>query len=152
MFARLLLVLAMLVCAAGTAGAFEVLSPEEALARQQAGALVIVDVRTPPEWKQTGLPAGAVGLALQAPDLKPRPGFPADMEVLLGAKDRPVALICRTGGRSSFAARWLESLGFSRVYNIAEGVAGGPNGPGWLRRGLPTTPCGDCRAPGWPGF
>lgn len=46
-------------------------------------------------------------------------------------RDRPVALICRTGHRSGLAARQLESLGFRRVASVRGGMVD------WCARGLP---------------
>ena len=38
------------------------------------------------------------------------------------AADRPVALLCHSGGRSAKAAEFLANQGFSRVVNIAGGI------------------------------
>lgn len=38
------------------------------------------------------------------------------------AKDEPIVLICRSGGRSSRAARLLVASGFRRVMNLAGGM------------------------------
>jgi rhodanese-related sulfurtransferase len=124
----------------------EVLSPDKAEARAEAGKLTIVDVRLPDEWAATGLPAGAVGVSLQNPrTMEPRPDFVASvLRALGGRQDAPVALICAGGARSAFAAKELEQAGFTQVYDISEGVSGGPNGPGWLQCHLPTEPCKAC--------
>lgn len=47
-------------------------------------------------------------------------------------KDKPVALVCATGGRSSLGCRLLMSRGFINVYN----VRGGMNA--WVLSGYPT--------------
>ena len=31
----------------------------------------------------------------------------------------------------------LQAQGFTKVFNVREGMSGGSAGPGWLRRGLP---------------
>ena len=112
------------------------LTPPDALAQVKAGKLILVDVRTPAEWKQTGVAQGAALLDMQHP--KGANGFMDDLlKLTKGDKNAPVALICRTGNRSTQVQRYLESQGFTRVYNIAEGMAGSAAGPGWLRRGLP---------------
>ncbi|MFU8802584.1 MAG: rhodanese-like domain-containing protein [Bradymonadaceae bacterium] len=36
--------------------------------------------------------------------------------------DRPIALICRSGGRSAMAAQILEQAGFNEVINVAGGT------------------------------
>jgi rhodanese-related sulfurtransferase len=110
-----------------------------ALARE--GSLVLVDIREPAEWAQTGVPAGAVLAPLTDGPQQLRRSFVADLERCLGgARDRPVALLCRSGGRTAFARRLLMAEGFSRVFDVAEGVAGSSFGPGWLARGLPVQP------------
>lgn len=130
---------------ASPAGA-EVLTPDGAEARAAAGELTIIDVRLPQEWAETGLPSGALGISLQNPEtLRARPDFVEDvLHALGGEQDTPVALICASGTRSAFAAELLASAGFSKVYDISEGVVGGAHGPGWLKRHLPTEPCKAC--------
>ena len=62
-----------------------------------------------------------------------------DVQRALGGNpDQPIALICATGKRSAFAREMLAQAGFTNVYDISEGLLGGPNGPGWLARDLPT--------------
>lgn len=107
----------------------------------RAGRLVLVDIRTPAEWAQTGVPAGAALAPLTEAPQRLRPEFPADVERALGGRrDRPVALICRSGGRTAVARRLLLAEGFARVLDVAEGMAGSGFGPGWLARGLPIEP------------
>ena len=112
------------------------LTPPDALAQVKAGTLILVDIRTPPEWKQTGVAQGAALLDMQHP--KGAPGFMDDLlKLTKGDRNAPVALICRTGNRSAQVQRYLEDQGFTRIFNISEGMAGSAAGPGWLRRGLP---------------
>ena len=112
------------------------LSPPDALAQVTSGKLILVDVRTPGEWKQTGVAQGAMMLDMQHP--KGAAGFMDDLlKLTKGDRNAPVALICRTGNRSAQVQRFLESQGFTRVYNVSEGMAGSTAGPGWLRRSLP---------------
>jgi rhodanese-related sulfurtransferase len=139
LLALVLLVLPGLACG-------EVLSPAEAERRAENGELTIVDIRLPVEWAETGLPAGALGIPLQDPTtFELRPGFVPD---LLRALDndpaRPIALICASGSRSAYAVDLLARAGFTNVDDISEGVTGGPHGPGWLERDLPTEPCSVC--------
>lgn len=141
-----LLLIAAVIVLAPTSGRAEVLSPPQAKARAAAGELTIIDVRLPMEWAETGLPTGAQAISLQDPKtFAPRTDFVEDVvEALDGDRDRPIALICARGNRSAFARELLASAGFSNVHDIGEGVVGGPAGPGWLERGLPTEPCKVC--------
>lgn len=111
----------------------------------QEGDLVIVDVRTDGEWRQTGVVPGAARISLYSNWGVPNLDFAEQVLAALGGDpDRPVALICATGGRSSYAANLLHNEGFSHVAEIAEGMVGSSAGVGWLSRALPIEDCGDC--------
>lgn len=116
----------------------EELSAPEAYSRASAGEITLIDVRSPSEWRQTGLPAHGEAVTIHDPD--GLPAFVRKIASLLGNDpSRPVALICASGVRSSYAEKLLEHAGFTTVYNIAEGMLGGRAGPGWLKRALPIT-------------
>ncbi|MCR9218812.1 MAG: rhodanese-like domain-containing protein [Alphaproteobacteria bacterium] len=121
------------------------LAPAEAQARAEAGALLLVDVRRPAEWRETGVPEPAREITLHHED-----GAQGFLDAMLAAVDgdrsRPVALICATGGRSGWAGRFLAENGFETVYNVQEGVLGRGEGTGWARRGLPMRGCRICAA------
>lgn len=108
------------------------LTAEEAFREASAGRLVLVDIRTPGEWAATGVGRGAYPLDMRRND------FPQALLALMGGDpDRPVALICASGGRSARLARRLRQAGFSRVHDVPEGMTGSRAGPGWIARGLP---------------
>jgi hypothetical protein len=70
------------------------------------------------------------------------PGFAnALLDKVNGDKNAPIALICRTGNRTTQVQRYLQSQGFTQVYNVKEGMAGSGAGPGWIKRGLPVDGC-----------
>ncbi len=119
------------------------LDADEALARASKGDVSLIDVRSPGEWRQTGLPRGATGITIHGPN-----GMAGFVESVLAAmdgdKDRPLALICARGNRSSRAQEALQEAGFTQVLNVREGMIGGLNGTGWLKRGLPTESCTTC--------
>lgn len=132
--------------AAFPAAADHALPPDEAYQAALDDEMTIVDVRLPQEWAATGLPEGALGVPLQNPMTgEVRSAFAADLlDALDGDRGAEIALICATGGRSSFAQKLLQAAGFTRVHDLSEGMSGGPNGPGWLARGLPVEPCETC--------
>ena len=114
----------------------------EALERSRSGEVTIVDVRSPQEWRQTGLPAGAKAVTIHDPE--GIAGFVAALKLSVGNDlDRPVALICARGNRSTLAQNALQAAGFTRILNIKEGMLGSASGPGWLARELPLESC-DC--------
>ncbi len=117
-----------------SAAAGEVMTPQEAHEEALKGEVVLVDVRTPQEWQQTGLPVSghAITMHQQGPD------FVAQLDKALGGdRAKPLAVICRTGNRTGSLVAPLESVGFTRVINVAEGMVGGRYGPGWIKAGLP---------------
>ena len=116
------------------------LSAPEAAVQAQSGKLVLIDIRTPPEWKETGVAKGARLINMLHP--QGAPGFTnALLEQVKGDRSAPIALICRTGNRTTQVQRYLQSVGFTQVYNVKEGMAGSAAGPGWLKRGLPVESC-----------
>jgi rhodanese-related sulfurtransferase len=94
-------------------------TPEEARAKQQAGA-VIVDVREPYELREGYFP-GAVHIPLRS--LSPR------MKELDPSKE--IVVVCRSGNRSITAAQFLQQGGFPQVSSMAGGMIG------WTRQRFP---------------
>ena len=117
-----------------------VLSAAEASARAAAGELLIVDVRTPAEWRETGIPYGAARADIYASDFLAQVG-----RIVGGDRSRPIAVICARGNRSARARQVLAAAGFAAVYDIKEGMVGGAHGRGWLADGQPTEPCRTCQ-------
>jgi len=93
----------------------------EALAGQEAGRLVLVDVREHSE-RARGFAPGSQHLPLG--ELKQRLGeLPTD---------RPVAFICQSGRRSAMAATAARRAGLD-AHNVSGGMTA------WERQGLDTT-------------
>lgn len=138
------LVVGALLLGVPAAGAGEaVLSPPAASAGVAAGRLTLVDLRTPAEWRETGVPAGAQRVDYR--NRKDDAAFVAAIRALVGGdKDAPLAVICRSGRRSAEARALLLAHGFRDVADVSEGMQGGPAGPGWIQRGLPVSLCPNC--------
>ncbi|MFD3190639.1 rhodanese-like domain-containing protein [Sedimentitalea sp. HM32M-2] len=97
--------------------------------------VLLIDIRRPDEWRDTGLPRHAHALDMRRDD------FGAALTALTaGDRARPIALICARGVRSARLARRLSNAGFDQIINVPEGMLGSPAGPGWLAAGLPVTP------------
>jgi rhodanese-related sulfurtransferase len=81
----------------------------------------LYDVRRPEEWRQTGIVEGSRTLTFvdAAGRLNPEflPRFTAEVD-----KNAPVVVICRTGSRTSSLARELADLGYTRIYNVRDGI------------------------------
>lgn len=119
------------------------LSARDALDQVQAGAITLIDVRTPGEWRQTGVPVGAALIDMNNP--QGSQGFvDAVRAQVKGDRNAPIALICRSGNRSTYMQKVLEDQGFTRVYNVREGMGGSAAGPGWIKQGLPIEACKQC--------
>ncbi|NMG73810.1 rhodanese-like domain-containing protein [Aromatoleum diolicum] len=124
-------------------GATPEISPAEARARASTGEMTLIDVRTPEEWRETGIAPGATPINMYHPG--GAEGFTKDVLARVGGKrDAPIAVICRSGNRSSQVQRLLAAQGFTRVYNVSEGMSGSAAGPGWVKRGLPVETCKTC--------
>jgi rhodanese-related sulfurtransferase len=120
-----------------------VIAADEAYAAAKRGELIIIDVRTSAEWQQTGIPDGAKTADVTTPD-----GLEAFVaavaRAVAGDREARIAVICRSGNRSTKAQAALRNSGFTNVLNIKEGMAGSAAGPGWLGRGLPVSVCRNC--------
>jgi rhodanese-related sulfurtransferase len=130
----------MLVASAAARSEPDVTAPE-VFAAVQAGRVKVIDIRTPGEWRQTGVVPGAGRVDFyRGPEVL----LAAVLDMVEGDRSKPIALICRTGNRTTHAQRFLQAHGFTRVYNVKEGMAGSAAGPGWLRRKLPVEACTRC--------
>lgn len=134
--------LLLLTCACST-DRESALSAPDAYARMQAGTLNLIDIRHAEEWRKTGVARGA--LRIDMTSTQGEAGFVSQVETRLGGnRQAPIGLISLAGNRSENARQALRDAGFSHVYNIREGMMGSSAGPGWIARGLPIDPCGDC--------
>jgi hydroxyacylglutathione hydrolase len=112
---------------------------------QRAGSLQVLDVRREPEWR-AGHIEGAIHIPLDALSLSDPhadlgagvlPGEPAGQRIAatLSAldQDKPVAVHCKGGYRSSIATGILERAGFRNVMNVTGGF------DAWQSANLPIT-------------
>lgn len=108
------------------------LSAREAHAGLKSGNLILVDVRAPQEWQETGVAEGA---------------WPLDMceeafgGWMLAALERnpnqQVAIICRSGNRSGRLMQLFSQNGIEGLLDVTEGMLGGARGKGWIPTDLP---------------
>jgi rhodanese-related sulfurtransferase len=84
--------------------------------------LPIVDVRTPPEWKETGLLKGAIPIMFFNEQGK------YDVNTFLKELNdkvdttKPFAIICHSGSRTSMIAPWLSKELNYKVVNLLGGM------------------------------
>ena len=115
-----------------SAKAQEKIDVETAQALAESGDVLLLDIRTPREWNQTGVSPLATPLNMR------ERSFGSDLMTLIeNDRDRPIALICATGGRSGYLAQVMAEAGFTKVFDVTEGMMGSDAGPGWIGTGLP---------------
>ena len=121
------------------------ISPAEAYARMKDESFTYIDVRTEDEFA-AGHPEGAFNVPVMtasAAGMEPNADFVSVIEKSF-AKDAPLIVGCKMGGRSARAAQALATAGFTRLLDQRAGWDGakGPFGeliePGWSRVDLPT--------------
>ena len=103
--------------------------------RARNGKIVLVDVRRPSEWKKSGVPESGHAITMHQDGAQ----FLAKLrQAAAGNVTRPIALICATGGRTTWLLPHLRKAGFTNVLNnVAEGMFGSSQGRRWVKRGLP---------------
>lgn len=124
LFAKPLLAAALLGVGLGLGGCSE--PPYTNVDNAQLKALLdqgvpLYDIRRPEEWRQTGVLAGSRQLTYVDADGRVNPELLRRIQAEV-AKDAPIALICRTGNRTDGLARELAALGYSRIYNVRDGI------------------------------
>jgi rhodanese-related sulfurtransferase len=121
--------IAALVAAPASAQRVQQMSVEQAHEASRSGKMVLVDIRTPREWRDSGIPATAVAMDMTGTT------FLRDLRALRDADpQRTLGLICASGGRSRYLAALLVANG---IRDIVDVTAGMHTGSGWLARGLP---------------
>jgi len=107
----------------GNKSTIQQMSPTELKERlNKKEPLIMLDVRTPEEYKHEGHIAGA--------RLMPLAVVPVRSNEL--PHDTPIVCVCRSGSRSQVACESLRRQGFTNVANMSGGMMA------WRRAGLPT--------------
>lgn len=92
----------------------------------RAGEVILIDVRTPAEWAQTGTPAGSHRIALEDKDLV------AKAQQLAEANPHAsITLSCFSGERARKAAKRLRRAGLVDLAILKGGITG------WIVTSLP---------------
>ncbi len=122
------------------------LMPAEAFELMKTGAAKLVDVRTRAEWDYVGKIPGSLLIEWQTyPSSLLNPEFLDQLEAEVG-KEEAVMFLCRSGVRSSSAAKCATEAGYASSYNVLQGFEGDKDGAGhrnsvggWRFAGLPWT-------------
>ncbi len=101
----------------------------------QDGTLVLIDIREPDEWAQTGIAQGAYTLSMRDP------AFLSKLAVIQDENPgKSVAFICASGNRSGVVQAELARRGYENMYSVYGGTTGSRQAMGWIRDGLPIEP------------
>ncbi len=93
---------------------------------------ILIDIRTPEEWRETGVAEGAHRLDMTDPM------FGAKLSRIVdGDRTRTIALICRTASRTRTVQAALMQHGYKTVINVEGGMIGNHADKGWIAHGLP---------------
>jgi rhodanese-related sulfurtransferase len=107
---------------------------------------ILIDVRTPKEWQEIGVPKLEKNLEKTklffiswrlSPNMSLNNQFELQIMSNIGNKQNRLLFLCRSGTRSLEAANFTISLGYSNCYNISDGFEGNILGFGWKQNNLP---------------
>ena len=104
-----------------------------ALERLMQHGVPVVDIRTPTEWRRTGIVEGSRLLTFF--DVQGRHDLRAWLSELaaIASRDEPFVLICQSGVRSALVSRFLDArLGYRHVFDAAGGIER------WMAENRPT--------------
>lgn len=89
-----------------------------------ASGVPIVDIRTAPEWQQTGIVPGSHLLTFFDEQGRANAPFWLEKVRTIAKPGDPVIVICRSGNRTKAVSRLLsDQAGYAKVYNVKNGIA-----------------------------
>lgn len=87
-----------------------------------ASGITIVDIRTEPEWRETGVVAGSVLQTFYRRDRSyDLEGFIAELRRHVDP-GQEIAILCRRGNRSARLSAMLTERGFGSIINLSGGI------------------------------
>jgi len=132
------IVLAVWLSLTAGAGWAEIWTAPQAYEAVQKGEMVLLDIRTPKEWKASGVPEGAWPVNMY------NANFSRALQTILTSNEgKRIGMICAVGGRTGYVEKVLKKNGFPDIVNVGEGMHGSAHGKGWLKRGLPVVSAKD---------
>jgi rhodanese-related sulfurtransferase len=91
------------------------LTPQDAAAQIRAGQVLVVDVRDPSELAQSGKVKGAVNVPRGMLEFRADADSPYHDPAF--DKGKTILVHCASGGRSALAAKTLQEMGYTSVFN-----------------------------------
>jgi rhodanese-related sulfurtransferase len=114
-------------------GDFKAINAKELLKLQKQGVPVI-DIRTPQEWQSRGIIKGAKKMMFFTPNGSADiANFMFNLGALIKDKSKPFIIYCAHANRSKELGRWLDKIGFKKVYELKGGIE-----YGWIDKGFKT--------------
>jgi rhodanese-related sulfurtransferase len=108
------------------------ISVREAHERAKAGTSILIDIRRPEEWADTGVAEGAIKMDMTSPL------FEARLATIRSENPgKPIDMICRTANRTRTLQTLLNKRGWQDIIDVRGGMLGNPGNPGWLDEKLP---------------
>ena len=95
----------------------------QGLQQAQRDGAVLVDIRLPNEWADTGVIQGAHTITAFLPNGRVHPEFLDSFQAVVPSPDIQVMLYCASGGRtSSLGNALIEQLGYTNVSHLSGGI------------------------------
>ena len=95
------------------------------LIQARKDGVIIVDIRRPEEWAQTGIIEGAETITAFEANGRLHPEFQQKFIAVVPSPDTPVFLYCWSGPRTTnLGMALVEQLGFSQVTHLSGGILG----------------------------
>ena len=105
----------------------------------------MVDIRTAPEWEETGIVPGSRLLTFFDERGRYDAGRWLEQLKATARPEQAVILICRTGNRTRMVGQMLsQQAGYAKVYNVKTGIKGWQRDGGAVTAAQPTLAA--CRA------
>ncbi len=107
--------------------------------------VAVIDIRTQPEWEQTGVIQGSKLLTFFDENGKHNAPAWLDKVKPYAKPNQPVIVICRSGNRTQAVSNFLsQQAGYAKVYNVKYGINR------WIKESRPVVPAAPiliaCRA------
>jgi rhodanese-related sulfurtransferase len=131
-FMRRLLVACCCLIAAFAARADVIDIDNAELAKLAASGVPVIDIRTSPEWEETGIVPGSHLLTFFDERGKADPAAWLERAKVIAKPGDPLIVICRSGNRTRALGRFLtQQAGYAKVYNVRNGIRA------WAKAGRP---------------
>lgn len=114
-------------------------------ARLMAAGVPVIDIRTVPEWEETGIVPNSRLLTFFDERGKADPAAWLEKAKGIAKAGDPVIVLCRSGNRTKAVSQFLsQQAGYAKVYNVKDGIKS------WIKEGRPMAPAAQtlaaCRA------